>query len=218
MFQLGPFVIQYEMLLVFISVALGVSFLRYFSPMQHRDDKAIREVVYNGLLTLFVTMQFGTLVMRPELLVTDPLSAIAYPSGRQELWLATIIVMVYFLYASWRHQHALQRIFIGLLLVLIPAEMVYVTVQSTGVETLVYLSGFALILWKIFQHIQKRWTGWIGLGLWALLQLIAIVGFQNPFLFHVVIHWSFPVAVIGFVIVMILVDAVKSLPKETKGG
>ncbi|EZH66189.1 hypothetical protein DH09_09630 [Bacillaceae bacterium JMAK1] len=218
MFQLGPFVIQHEMLLVLISVVLGVIFLRYFSPLQYRDDKATRDVVYNGLLTLFVVMQFGTLFMRPELLVTDPLSAIAYPSGRQELWLAIIVVMIYFLYVSWRHQHSFHRIIIGLLLVLVPAEMVYVTVQPAGVETLVYLSGFVLILWMIFRNIRKRWTGLIGLGLWATIHLIAIVGFQNPFLFNVVIHWSFPVAIIGFVIGMMIIGVVKSSRKEMKGG
>ena len=190
MIEVGPFVLQYSILYLIISLIAGIIFLTYISPFQGEDNKARREISFNGLFTLILVMQFSTILTQFDLALSNPLVAIAYPSGQSELWLGTLALILYMVYSVRKHaEHYIEDYVGGLLFIVIASEMVFVTLSATPIVSIILLTGLGgLLVLKYIVLSRDRKGVWLALMIWSLLHMITVIGFNHPFLFGIILQ------------------------------
>lgn len=100
-FQIGPFIIKYTW--IFALLALVITYFLLKKTLKE-DEKFLGEfldALVNSLFIGVISYKISILLYRPELLTTNPLSAL-YLSGGVKEWLTAISLA--FLYLGWKYK------------------------------------------------------------------------------------------------------------------
>lgn len=123
--QIGPAIIQQSWIVIGTGLITGYLLLTYNSPFKGEKGKELRETIGNSVFIFILTFLFGTFVLQIDLVFQDPIAVISYPSGVQELYLATIFTTMYLIFSSMKKKVALIQYVHGLLYFLLVANLLF---------------------------------------------------------------------------------------------
>lgn len=102
--QLGPFVLRLQWMVIILSVLVGYLVVRYrlkrVTDLEDRAKERIIETIEKSIVIALMTWKFSLLLFDPLRVVTNPLSILYYSGGELGIWLAIIVLLIYFYYHS----------------------------------------------------------------------------------------------------------------------
>lgn len=135
MLQIGPLNIKVIWLIVGGGLMTGYLLLAFGSIFKGGDWKKLRETVSNSLFVFIISYLFGTIVFKFSTFISDPLSVLSYPSGQNELFLATGLFVVYLIYSSRANHTSLLTYLHAIMHILLPVTIIYAFFQQkVGIE------------------------------------------------------------------------------------
>ncbi|WP_088074152.1 hypothetical protein [Litchfieldia alkalitelluris] len=133
--QVGPAIIQQSWIVIGSGLVVGYLLLTFSSPFKGEGGKEIRETIGNSVITFILTFLFGTFIFQIDMVIRDPIAVMSYPSGEQELYLATIFTITYLMYSSIKNKVGPFEYVHGLLYYLLPTSFIFeFWVQRNGRE------------------------------------------------------------------------------------
>ncbi|WP_147803235.1 hypothetical protein [Alkalicoccus halolimnae] len=123
---IGPFTLSFAVLAAAAAFAGAAAYIKYGSPYQGKENRQLREVLYNAFAFGLIIYLFGSAVFMLPRLFTDPMAVLSYPSGFQELLLAGASAAVYLFYSVKKYHLKGKEVLGAFLTVIITAEMIFV--------------------------------------------------------------------------------------------
>ncbi|ADU29594.1 hypothetical protein [Evansella cellulosilytica] len=123
--QLGPFIIQIAWIVLAGGLVTGYLLLTYSSPFRGSTWSDFRETVSTSIGMFIMAFFFGTIPLKINIFISDPLAVISYPSGRAELYLAILLMVTYLLYSNVKKKVSLTMYLHGLLYILLPTSFIH---------------------------------------------------------------------------------------------
>ena len=140
--MLGPLIIKKSWVVILAGLIAGFIFLRFY-PVQEKNSD-VQEVLLNGMIYFVLAWQFGTVLTRFDLVLSDPLTALYYPSGIKEFTLGLLVFGGYVWWQHHRQRVTVPRLLAGLICIGSPALFLYYFIyESYGLE------------------IQTQWLNWL---------------------------------------------------------
>lgn len=92
--QIGPFVLNFELLIFLFSAFVGYWALKYRLKMASAEEKTSDKFV-NALILGFLTWKFSTIIFDPVSVIQNPMSLIYFSGGDRGLWLAIVVSVIF---------------------------------------------------------------------------------------------------------------------------
>ncbi len=92
--QLGPFMLNFELLILIISAFVGYLGLRY-RLSKAEVEASIRDKFVTALIISLIVWKFSLIVFDPITVLQYPLSLLYFNGGDKGLWLAVVISLIY---------------------------------------------------------------------------------------------------------------------------
>ncbi len=159
--QLGPMLLNFELLILILSAFTGYMTLKYRSSKANVEE-SISDKFITALILSFFTWKFSLIIFDPVSVIQYPLSLLYYNGGDKGIWLAIAISMI-FLWTRLRKEDTTLWINLDVLINgLIAGSSVYhlllITMDSTKVlfHSLSISLGVGLL---IFMYTNKKVVG-----------------------------------------------------------
>lgn len=204
----GPLIIKSSWIITIVSIIAGGLFYRYYSRFAKEKQKQMEDSLFSLLLTFVFTYFFGKIVFHFSLFIQDPPAILAYPSGKNEFYLAAVLTFVHAMSLLRKRKMDGRELLFSGLMVFLPALLL-----KTFLDTMLLQSGMVLpiilelVVLSVFVllfafHIFKTsdviyiWVAWI-LSKWLLVFIAPF-----PTLFGVMVDSWFLLALIAAAIVI----------------
>ncbi|GGC94511.1 hypothetical protein GCM10007216_26550 [Thalassobacillus devorans] len=190
---LGPLIIKSTWIITIVSIIAGGLFYRYYSRFSQAKKKRMEDSLFSLLLTFIFTYFFGKIVFHFSLFFQDPPAILAYPSGKNEFYLAAVLTFAHALFLLRKKQMDGRELLFSGMMVFFPALLLKnfldAMLLQNGMELPIIVKLFVLsvfVLLFAFQTVDKShviylWLAWL-LSEW-LLTFIA----PFPMLFGVIV-------------------------------
>ena len=132
--ELGPLLIKESWIVLSIASILGYLLLAYFSSLKGKAWKPFREQIGNGIIFFIVFYMFGSIIFNLPMFLTDPLAVLSYPSGKKELYLAFVVLTIYWTVMSLKTHIPLSKYLHASLYILLPAKFGYAFFEGNSGE------------------------------------------------------------------------------------
>ncbi|WP_051353255.1 hypothetical protein [Thalassobacillus devorans] len=204
----GPLIIKSSWIITIISIIAGGMFYRYYSRFAKEKQKQMEDSLFSLLLTFVFTYFFGKVVFHFSLFIQDPPAILAYPSGRNEYYLAAVLTFVHAMSLLRKRKLDGRELLFSGLMVFLPALLLKTFLDALVLQNgmdfsiileLVVLSVFVLLfafhVLKISDVIYI-WVAWL-LSKWLLAFITPF-----PILFGVIVDSWFLLALIAAAVII----------------
>ncbi|SDC32098.1 hypothetical protein SAMN05421734_106139 [Pelagirhabdus alkalitolerans] len=196
---IGPLVIQATVIITVVSLGLGVGFFWFTSPFETHLKKRHLNYLVDLIITFIIAMIISKMILHIELVFTDPIAVLAYPSDSRAFYMATAVLFIFiyrhikqgnynggeFLNTSVRF--ILSAHFFSLFGSLILTTQ-YVSIVQLSIHLLLLM---AIVIWpKVFDHhfmavIVIVWG--LGQAFASLFDTMVLFGFYVSSIYYVLI-------------------------------
>ncbi|MFT9848461.1 redoxin domain-containing protein [Aneurinibacillus sp. REN35] len=94
--QIGPFLLQWSWLLLFLSGGTGFLLLHFRLKNTGEARKIIMDAFINALMIAILTWKFSHVLFDPTILLSNPLGLLYFNGGQKGVWIAVLAVLFYF--------------------------------------------------------------------------------------------------------------------------
>lgn len=90
---LGPVIIKYSLLIIIVSFTIAFFLFRLISPFDNQTIKNHLDVIVDLLIFTFFSILGAKIILNIQLLMSEPIAVLSYPSDANALYLASFVVV-----------------------------------------------------------------------------------------------------------------------------
>lgn len=100
--HIGPLLIKYEWIIFLLSIGVVYFILRQWTKADRNFQQTFIDAIFNTAFIGFLTYKFSTIVLKPQLLFTNPISILYATGGKKGAILGMLVASSYLVWKKKR--------------------------------------------------------------------------------------------------------------------
>lgn len=163
--KLGPFLIKYYYLFIFISGCLAYIMMRYRLRLNLPLRDVVLNVITNGVIIWIFVWKFSYIIFNSSKAITNPQTILFFAGGNSGIILATLMTVIYLFVKLWNNSNKkaiIDVIIVGSFSFFISFYLILLffghDILSSFIKVLILVTLFLLYLYKDIKQQERKET------------------------------------------------------------